>query len=73
MVDITLLEQVLRLDAESRLELIRAIEGSLLDEGVSPHVLEEIDRRLDELGAVPSPDAVSSDEFIRRLRARHTA
>jgi hypothetical protein len=72
MVDIALLEQVLRLDAESRLELIRAIEGSLRDESVPAHVLEEIDRRLDQMGSAPSVDTVSSDEFIRRLRARHT-
>jgi hypothetical protein len=73
MVDSALLQQVLLLDAAARLELVRAIEVSLRDEGVAPQVLEEIDRRLAQLGEAPSADAISSDVFIRRLRARHSA
>jgi len=73
MVDSALLEQVLLLDASARLELIRAIEVSLRDEGYAPEVLDEIDLRLAQLGAEPTADAVSSDDFLRRLRARHSA
>lgn len=73
MVDSALLEQVLLLDAAARLELVRAIEVSLRDEGYAPEVLEEIDRRLAQLGAEPTADAISSDDVIRRLRARQSA
>lgn len=73
MVDSVLLEQVLRLDVESRRELIRAVEGSLDYDDVPPHVLAEIDRRLAEMGPGPSPDAVPADEFLRRVRTRRSA
>lgn len=73
MVDSALLEQVLRLDAESRRELIRAVEGSLDYDDVLPNVLAEIDRRLAEMGPDASPDAVPADEFLRRVRARRSA
>ncbi len=73
MVDSALLEQVLRLDAESRRELIRAVEGSLAYDDVPPQVLAEIDRRLAGMGPGPSPDAVPADEFLRRVRARRSA
>ena len=72
MVDSALLEQVLRLDAESRRELIRVIQGSL-DDDVPPHVLEEIDRRLAQLPGGLSPDAMPADEFLRGLRDHRTA
>lgn len=71
MVDSALLEQVLLLDAAARLELIRAIEGSLPVEGIAPDVLNEIDRRLGQLASEPSAEAVSSDVLIRRLRSHH--
>lgn len=73
MVDRGLLAQVLRLDAASRRELIRAVEDSLDYDDVPPHVLAEIDRRLAEMGPAPSPDAVPAGELVRRVRARRTA
>lgn len=73
MVDSALLQQVLRLDAESRRELIRAVEGSLDYEDVPPEVLAEVDRRLADMGPGVSPDAVPADEFLRRVRARRGA
>jgi hypothetical protein len=72
MVDSALLEQVLRLDAESRRELIRAVEDSLDYDDVPPHVLAEIDRRLAEMGPDASSDAVPADEFLRGVRARRS-
>lgn len=73
MVDSGLLEQVLRLDAESRRELIRAVEGSLDAEDVPSEILVEIDRRLAEMGPDISPDALPADEFLQRVRARRGA
>jgi hypothetical protein len=73
MVDSALLEQVLRLDAESRRELIRAVEGSLDYDDVPQQVLDEIDRRLARMGPGPSPVAAPVDEFLRRARARRGA
>jgi hypothetical protein len=73
MVDSELLERVLRLDAESRRELIRAVEGSLDYEEVPPGVLAEIDRRLAEMGPNASSDAIPAGEFLRHLRARRGA
>lgn len=73
MVDSGLLEQVLRLDAESRRELIRAVEVSLADEDVPTDVLAEIDRRLGDMTSAPGPDAVPVSEFLRRVRTRRSA
>jgi hypothetical protein len=73
MVDSALLEQVLRLDVESRRELIRAVEGSLDHDDVPQHVFAEIDRRLAVMGSGPSPDAIPADEFLRRVRTRRSA
>ena len=73
MVDSALLEQVLRLDAESRRELIRVVEGSLDDDEVPSPVLAEIGRRLAAMGSDPSTDAVPADEFMQQVRSRHSA
>ena len=73
MVDSTLLQQVLRLDADSRREFIRALEGSLDHDDVPQEILAEVDRRLAEMGPGVSPDAVAADEFLQRVRARRGA
>ncbi|MFT4213716.1 MAG: hypothetical protein QM622_02940 [Microbacterium sp.] len=73
MVDSALLEKVLQLDAESRRELIRAVEGSLDYDDVSAEMLEIVDARLASKGPRPDADAISLDEFEARLRARRSA
>lgn len=72
MVDSALLEQVLRLDAESRRELISAVEDSLEPE-VDPAILAEIDRRLAILGAGPASDGSPLEDFLLRRRIRRSA
>lgn len=70
MVDSGLLEQVLQLDDDSKRELIRTVEGTLPQEQTPPQVLAEIDRRLAKMGPSPDPNAMTLDEFERRLYAR---
>ncbi|MCL2091070.1 MAG: hypothetical protein FWH11_07620 [Micrococcales bacterium] len=76
MVDNALLEQVLRLDAESRRELIRAVEESIDHEEVPAGVRAEVERRLADMGPGPSADYITLDEFrgqVLERRARRTA
>lgn len=60
-------------DAESRRELIRAVEASLGYDDVSAEMLEIVDARLASKGLRPDADAISLDEFEARLRARRSA
>jgi len=73
MVDSALFQQVLQLDADSRREFIRAVEGTLAQEETPVHVIAEIDRRVAKLGSDPDPSAMTLDEFERRLVARRGA
>lgn len=76
MVDSALLEQVLRLDVESRRELVRAVEESIDRDEVPPEVRTEVERRLAAMGPKPSTDYVTLEQFKREIedrRARRSA
>lgn len=73
MVDRGLLEQVLRLDDAAKRELVRAVAGTLPPERTPPRILAQIDRRLAALGPGPDPEAMTLDEFERRLSTRRSA
>lgn len=73
MVDQALLEQVLRLDSESRRELLLAVEDSLDHDDIPAEVLAEVDRRLADMGANPSAGSLPADEFLQQVRARRSA
>lgn len=70
MVDSALLEQVLRLDVESRRELVRAVEESIDRDEVPAGVRTEVERRLAEMGPEPSADWVHLAEFKREIAER---
>lgn len=72
MVKPELLEQVLQLDESSRRELRDAIDISLGSECVSPEVAAIIDQRIAEADANPD-DFVTLEDFMSKLRSRHTA
>lgn len=63
----------MKLDVESRRELVRAVEGSLEYDDVPDDVLAIIDARLAKKGSGPDGDAMSLDEFERRIHARRRA
>ncbi|GAA3777943.1 hypothetical protein GCM10022240_31560 [Microbacterium kribbense] len=73
MVDSGLLQQVLRLDVESRRDLICAVEGSLDYDDVPADMLAMVDARLAVKGPHPDADAIALDAFEARLRGRRSA
>ncbi len=69
MVDRALLEQVMKLDAGTRLELRDAIEASMVDEYLTPELAALLDERLAEDDAA-SQDYVSREELERQTLLR---
>lgn len=75
MVNQSLFEQFLQLDAEERREFVRAAQATV-DDDFPAHVLAEVDRRLAEMGPGPATDYVTLDELrnqIAKRRDRRTA
>lgn len=70
MVDRALLQQVLRLDAQARRELVRALQESIGRDQVPAEERAEVERRLAEMGPEPSADYVTLDEFKRQIAER---
>ena len=63
MVDSALLEQVMKLDADSRLELRDAIEASVVDEYLTPERAALVDERVADDDAASQGDYVSLEEI----------
>lgn len=75
MVDNALLEQVMKLDADSRLELRDAIEASVVNEYLTPELAALLAERVAEDDAANHADYVSLEDDEREVRAarRRTA
>lgn len=69
MVDNALLEQVMKLDADSRLELRDAIEASVVSEYLTPELATLLADRVAEDDAA-NHDDISLEELERRTQAR---
>lgn len=72
MVDSALLEKVMQLDVAARREFVRAVEGSLDYDDVPDEILAIVDARLAKKGPDPDPNAITLDEFERRVGARRS-
>lgn len=76
MVDSALLEQVMKLDTNSRLELRDAIEASVVSEYLTPELANLLVERVAEDDAANHDDYISLEELERETltrRAKHTA
>ncbi len=72
MVESALLQQVMKLDADSRLELRDAIEASVVNEYLTPELAALLDERIAEDDAANHADYVSLEELERQTLARRT-
>lgn len=70
MVDSALLEQVMKLDAGSRLELRDAIEASVVSEYLTPELSSLLTERFAEDDAANHDDYISLEELERKTLAR---
>ncbi len=69
MVDNALLQQVMKLDADSRLELRDAIEASVVSEYLTPELSEILAERVAEDDAADHADYVTIEELERQTLA----
>lgn len=70
MVDNALLEQVMKLDAGSRLELRDAIEASVVSEYLTPELATLLAERIADDDAANHDDYISLEELERQTQAR---
>jgi len=70
MVDRALLEQVMRLDEETRLELRDAIEASVVEEHLTPELSELLDERVADDDAANREEYVALEDDERDVRSR---
>ncbi|MFT4051399.1 MAG: hypothetical protein QM677_04020 [Microbacterium sp.] len=70
MVDRALLEQVMRLDEGTRLELRDAIEASVVDEHLTPDLARLLSERVSEDDAANWDEYVTLEDDERDVRAR---
>ena len=70
MVDNALLEQVMKLDTDSRLEVRDAIEASVVSEYLTPELAELLAERVADDDAANHAGYISLEELERRTQAR---